>query len=62
MINAILFGKPKGETYTMIKFNKPLSELLTFQLQIKVNEIKKKECKDDVVILNTNLEELGINV
>jgi hypothetical protein len=59
---AILFGVPKADSYVMIKFNRPLSAMLTFQLQQKVNEIKKKECTDGKVILNTNLEALGIQI
>ena len=62
MENAILFGVPNGDSYVMIKFTKPLSAFLTFQLQVKVNEIKKKECTDGKVILNTNLEALGIQI
>jgi hypothetical protein len=62
MESAILFGVPNGNSYVMIKFTKPLSAFLTFQLQTRVDEIKKKECVGGKVILNTNLEALGIQI
>jgi hypothetical protein len=62
MVDAILFGVPNGYSYTRLKFTKPLASFLTFQLQVKVDEVKKKYCKDGVQILNTNLEALGIQI
>jgi hypothetical protein len=62
MVDAILFGVPNGYSYTRIRFKVPLSKINPLALQQKVNEIKKKECTNGVVILNTNLEALGINI
>lgn len=62
MVNAILYGVPNGASYMMIKFVKPLSEIPIPYLQNKVNCIKRDECKDGVVILNTNLEALSIKL
>ena len=62
MVDAILFGVPNGYSYTRIKFKVPLSKINPLALQQKVNEIKKKECTNGVVILNTNLEALGIKI
>jgi hypothetical protein len=62
MQTAILFGVPDGDMYVKLMFKRPLSTMpLTF-LQAKVNEIIKTDCKDGVVILNTNLEKLGVKI
>jgi hypothetical protein len=62
MKTAILLGVPNGMSYTRYSWKgKSLSEIPKGALQISVNELKKK-CTGGVVILNTNLEALGINV
>ena len=60
---AILFGVPDGHSYNMIKYKQPLSVLVKnykANLQKKIMEIKVNDCKNGVVILNTNLEALGL--
>ncbi|MFA5366657.1 MAG: hypothetical protein WC333_02135 [Dehalococcoidia bacterium] len=59
---AICFGVPNSGRYRYItwKNKKPLSAMPKIIIQGEVNRIKAKECKDGVVILNTNLQSLGI--
>lgn len=59
---AIIWGKPNGNSYTLIKEKRKLSEIPTNVLQSKVDRIKAKHCTNGVVILNTNLTQLGINI
>jgi len=62
MKNAILVGDPKSTSYSRISWGStPLSKIPTGTLQMTVNELKKK-CVNGVVILNTNLEALGVTV
>jgi hypothetical protein len=65
MVNSILFGIPNGDSYRMIQYKVPLSVLAVSHkpfLIKKVMEIQVNECKNGVVILNTNLQTLGINI
>jgi hypothetical protein len=65
MLNSILFGIPNGDRYQMITYRQPLSVLAKSHkpfLIKKIMEIKVNECKNGVVILNTNLEALGLNI
>ena len=62
MVCGILFGRPNGGSYTMIKYKVPLSQVDKGRLQQKVMEIKVNECKNGIQILNTNLEALGIQI
>jgi hypothetical protein len=59
---AICFGVPDGNSYRYIswKGKKPLSTIPKVIIQGEVNRIKANECKNGVVILNTNLQSLGI--
>ena len=59
MITKILVGVPDGETYSYYDFKKPLSSFATLPLQNAVNRIKA-QLKKDEVILNTNLQALGV--
>jgi len=59
---AIVFGKPNGTSYKYLKYKKPLAEINKNALQLQVDVVKKQRCKNGEVILNTNLEELGITV
>lgn len=60
METSILFGVPNGYQYTFYNYKKPLYDFPTPVLQMMVNQIKKKHCIGDVVILNTNLEKYGV--
>jgi len=62
MLTAILFGVPNGYSYTMIKYSSPLASMTTIGLQTRVNDAIRKYCIGGVVILNTNLKELGVTV
>lgn len=62
METAILFGKPNAGSYSYIKQKRKLSEFPTNVLQQFVDKMKGKYCTDGVVILNTNLTQLGIVV
>jgi len=59
---AICFGVPDGNSYRFVswKSKKPLSVIPKAIIQNEVNRIKANECKNGVVILNTNLQSLGI--
>jgi hypothetical protein len=59
---AIVFGIVDENKYRYLQYNKPLKEFDTNNLQTIVNTAVKKFCVDGVVILNTNLKQLGITV
>ncbi len=59
--NSLIWGVPDTGSYVILKFNKPLSEIPTIELQSYVNKYKK-EFKDGEKFFNTNLEELGIKI
>jgi hypothetical protein len=61
MVNSIMWGKPKGHSYSQVKFKVPLAEIPTTRLQEVVDKYKK-EFKSGDVFLNTNLESLGIKL
>ena len=61
MIDAILWGRPNGHSYTLVKFKMPLSKIPLMQLQGVVNKYKT-ELKEGEKFLNTNFEELGIKL
>ena len=61
MANSIMWGKPKGHSYSQVKFKVPLAEIPTTRLQEVVDKYKK-ELKEGDVFLNTNLESLGIKL
>jgi len=60
MQTCILIGVSDNGNYTYFNLKRSLSALNRQQLQSYVANIKMKHCTDDVVILNTNLKELGI--
>lgn len=60
MQTAIVFGIPNANQYSYINYKRQLSTIPTTTLQAQVELIKTKHCKDGVVILNTNLQALGI--
>ena len=62
MENSILIGIPNFMGYSYFKQNRKLSEIPINILQQLVDKIKAKHCTDGKVILNTNLESLGIRV
>jgi hypothetical protein len=57
---SIVIGVPNDDKYSYLNYKKPLSELPINVLQLYVDNVRKKYCKDGVVILNTNLKELGV--
>ncbi len=64
-LNSILWGVPNSGRYTRLPYSVPLSHVAKVQpqkLQEKINQIKEAYCGGDIVILNTNLKELGILV
>jgi hypothetical protein len=56
-----MWGKPKGHSYSQVKFKIPLAQVATNRLQEIVDKYKK-ELKEGEVFLNTNLESLGIKL
>jgi hypothetical protein len=60
MQKGILIGVPNGNSYSYFNYKRPLSEVPEIDLQQTVINIDGNHCKGDVVILNTNLKELGI--
>ena len=61
MVDHIMWGKPNGATYSLVKFKMPLKQIPLIQLQSVVNKYKNT-FKEGEVFLNTNLEELGIKI
>jgi hypothetical protein len=62
METAIIWGKPNAGSYTFVKQKRKLSQFPTNVLQDFVDKLKAKHCTNGVVILNTNLTQLGINI
>lgn len=60
--NAIVFGIPNESTFQVLKYKVPLYKINPKALQMQVDIVKKRHCKNGEVILNTNLNELGITV
>lgn len=62
----ICIGVPNSDSYTTIKFVKPILEYDKRTIQVIVDNVKAKEIKGSKVkgikILNENLIELGINI
>ena len=61
MLDHIMWGKPNGVTYSLVKLKKPLKEIPLIQLQSVIDKYKNT-FKEGEVFLNTNLEELGVKV
>jgi hypothetical protein len=61
MVDHIMWGKPNGVTYSLVKFKMPLKQIPLIQLQAVINKYKNT-FKEGEVFLNTNLEELGIKI
>lgn len=61
METAIVIGVPNENSYRSMNFKRPLNTVPLAQLQTQVN-VCKMSCKkrEGEVILNTNLQELGI--
>jgi hypothetical protein len=65
MQKAIIWGVPNSGKYTIIQYAVPLTHVAKVQLkklQETIDNIKATQCKDGIVILNTNLKELGVNI
>jgi len=61
MQTCILVGVPDAPMYSYYNFKRPLSDVPKVHLQMNVQRIKDK-LKQGEVILNTNLEALGVTV
>jgi len=62
MENAIIIGKPNAIDYIYFKQKCKLSDFPVNVLQPSIDGLKAKHCTDGKVILNTNLEALGVIV
>lgn len=62
MQTAILLGIPENSNYSYVKFKRPLSDIPRDRLQTHLNTIVLTHCKRGVQVLNTNLEQLGVEV
>ena len=62
METAILIGKPNGGSYSYFKQKIKLADFPANVLQPFIDKIKAQHCTNGVVILNTNLEKLGLKV
>ena len=60
MTNHIMWGIKGGSTYTQMKFGKPFIPAHRAQLQTYIDTQIKPTMKKGEVILNTNLETLGV--
>lgn len=61
MAKAVLVGIPDAPSYSLYKFKVPLKDIPQGHLQAAIFRIKNKLKKGEV-ILNTNLEPLGITI
>jgi hypothetical protein len=61
MVDHIMWGKPNGATYSLVKFKIPLKQIPPNTLQAYIDKYREK-FKEGEVFLNTNLEELGIKI
>lgn len=62
MENAIIIGKPNAVDYIYFKQKRKLSDFPVNVLQPFIDGLKAKHCIDGKVILNTNLQALGLSV
>jgi len=62
MKQSILVGLPNASRFMQFKFKLPLERIPKALLQGHVNKIKREHCTEGKVILNTNLEALGLKV
>jgi hypothetical protein len=62
MENAIIIGKPNTVDYIYFKQKRKLSDFPVNVLQPFIDGLKAKHCTGGKVILNTNLQALGLNV
>lgn len=61
MEKSILIGIPNGLSYRVFEWRgKKLSDIPKPLLQKTIEDLRAKYCKDGAVILNTNLEKLGV--
>mgnify|MGYP000205058208 FL=1 len=61
MIDTIIFGVPNGYSYTQIKQKKPLATFPVESLQKAIDNLKAS-FKNGEIIMNTNLEILGVKL
>jgi len=62
MQTSFLFGKPNANGYSYIQYKQPLASLPKPYLESELAKYMQKYCKDGVVLLNTNIKELGLVV
>lgn len=62
METGILFGVPNSNGYSYLNYKHPLSEIPKPILENEIKNIIKKYCTGDVVIFNTNLKKLGLDL
>lgn len=62
MQTAIVIGKPDTIDYIYFKQKRKLADFPVNVLQPFIDKIKAEHCTNGEVILNTNLQELGLNV
>ena len=62
METCILIGKPDEVKYEFFDVKRPLSELPKDKFQTQLNRLVLTHCKNGVQVLNTNLEQLGVEV
>jgi hypothetical protein len=61
MVDTIIFGVPNGNSYIQIKQKRPLSTFPVESLQRAIDKLKA-DFKNGEVIMNTNLEVLGVKL
>lgn len=62
METSFIVGVPNANVYNSFSIKKPLSTMPKPWLQLQYDNLKKKHCVGNVQILNTNLEQLGVNL
>lgn len=62
MQTGLVVGVPDANSYSYTNYKRPLSTIPKQQLQSIVTNLQAKHCTGGVVILNTNLEALGITI
>jgi len=62
MQTAFVIGIPNADRYTYFNYKRPLSSMPKEYLQGRLDAIVKKHCTDGKIILNTNLQALGLTI
>jgi hypothetical protein len=60
MQTSFVFGVPNADRYSYVQYRRKLAEINRVALQNELDKLRAKYCKGDVVLLNTNINELEL--